>query len=85
VVINLYLISQTINCGYGILDSAIVCAASEDEARMIHPGESDDWEGRECAVYPSTWCDAKDVVVEEIGVASSGIPEGIICASYNAC
>lgn len=38
--LNLYLISQTVNNGYDTYDSAVVAAASEEEARLIYP---DNW------------------------------------------
>ena len=36
---NIYLISQDINCGYDTYDSCVVIAESEDDARTVHPSE----------------------------------------------
>ena len=79
---NLYLISQTENEGYNTYDSAVVCAETEEKARMIHPYIID-WGGGD-EMY-GTWCDAEDVKVELIGSAVLGtkLPE-VICSSFNA-
>jgi hypothetical protein len=81
-IMNLYLISQDVNDDYDTYDSAVVCADTGDEARMIHPGGGDDWDGED-EKY-SSWCTAKNVLVEEIGIAHFGNCKGIICASFNA-
>lgn len=36
---KLYLLSQDINDGWDTYDSCVVCAKSEEEARLIHPSE----------------------------------------------
>jgi hypothetical protein len=75
---KLYLISQTVNLGYDIYDSAVVAAESEDAARNIHPRKfAPDWDSTE-------WCEPDSVKVTFIGT-SDCIPEsGVICASFNA-
>lgn len=78
---KLYLISQYENTDYDTYDSAVVCAETEEEARMIHPGK-DEWDG-EMDKY-DTWCAAKDVKVELIGIADDSVKEGVVCASFNA-
>ena len=82
---NIYLISQHTNNGYGIYRSAVVRAASEDEARNMHPGYGlpTDWT---CTEWPylSGWVSSPDLVnVEHIGTAlSSQAQPGVICANY---
>jgi len=80
---NLYLISQDENYGYDTYDSAVVAADNEEAARMFHPGFDDDydWNGVD---EGTTWCDAKDVKVEFLGVAKHGTSRGYICVSFNA-
>lgn len=78
---NLYLISQTININYDTYDSAVVAAESEEAARMTHPNEEANWDGKEYKY--GTWCNANDVTVKYIGKAAEGI-SGVICASFNA-
>jgi hypothetical protein len=75
--VNLYKISQS-SSGDFTYDCAIVCAADETAARNTHPsGHNED---------PFlTWCETPDqVTVELVGVASPGIPEGVLVASFNA-
>jgi len=80
---NLYLISQDVNNDYDTYDSAVVAADNEEAARMFHPGlyEGFDWNG---VGGCGSWCDAKDVKVEFIGIAKHGTIRGCICASFNA-
>jgi hypothetical protein len=79
--VNLYLISQTEEEGYDTYDSAVVCAASEDEARKLHPsGRNEQW-----GTAYSAWCAAPEsVTVKQIGVAVEERPAGIVLASFNA-
>ena len=82
----LYKISQDVNIGYDTYDSAVVCAESEDDARMINParyscGNYEEWDGENDDFL---WCGAKDVKVEIIGIASRVLPRGVVVASYNA-
>ncbi len=79
---NLYLISQNANCGYEHFDCAVVAAASEQEAKLIHP----DGRGKlgDANLYTGDWVDdPRDVTAELIGVAAEGVRAGVICASFN--
>jgi len=77
----LYLLSQSANRGYDTHDSCIVCAESDEEARLITPNFSG-WKTRfNC----STWCQTPEqVTVEKIGVAKPSLEIGIVLASFNA-
>lgn len=87
---NLYKISQDSNGDYDTFDSAVVCAENEEIARQMIPcfiydadevePLSTDWSP------PSTcWCASPDLVkVKLIGTAAPGMPQGLICASFNA-
>jgi hypothetical protein len=79
---NLYVISQTANDDYDTYDSAVVAAESEDEARMIHPNRIIDWDGEPKDF--DTWTAAKNVKVELIGQAVTGVEMSIIVASFRA-
>ena len=86
---NLYLISQTVNNGYDTYDSAVVCAKSEENARVIHPSTynlknewwSDHW-------YCGDWTMPENVKVELIGTlineSAEDLEKEVICASFNA-
>lgn len=83
----LYRISQDVNNDHNTYDSAVVCAGSEDEARMMHPArlacdDCEEWNGKDEEF--SMWCAAKDVQVEIIGTAANNLQRGLIVASYNA-
>jgi hypothetical protein len=82
---DLYLISQHSNDGYGVYRSAVVCASSEDEARNIYPGDGlpTDWSSTEWP-YLSQWVRSPElVIVEHIGTAvPSRTQPGVICADY---
>ena len=76
---KLFLISQTVNTKYDTYDSAVVCAATEEDAIKIPPGDP--------AYYQSpidVWCQEKDVKVKFIGEAAPEMEVGVICASFNA-
>lgn len=93
---NLYLISQEANAEYGTYDSAVVCAASEDDARLIHPAGSPvrrmrppAWGDHDGEVGWSwaddEWTSPDQVTVQLIGRAADHIKPGtVVCASYNA-
>lgn len=96
---NIYRISQDVNHGYDVFDSAIVCANTEEEAVRIHPKDN------ECP-YGEVWWDdydnlfeepmkrnvhctwvhrLSDVEVEFIGTTNGDYKVGdILCASFNA-
>jgi hypothetical protein len=88
---KLYRISQSVNRGYDTYDSAVVCAASEDEARLIRPYwatskylyptyQSYNDSDRE---YDRTWCIPEHVQVTYLGETHLTEVE-VICASFNA-
>ncbi len=77
------------NSEWDSFDSAVVCAHSEEEARMIHPS-GEEWNGinkdrRKDNYSSDDWIDAKDVIVEYIGEAAQEYSSiQVICASFNA-
>jgi len=79
---KLYHISQTENNDYDTYSDLVVCAASEEEARLIHPRHGDDpWKEDTFG----SWCKSPEsVTVECIGDALPNIEPGIICASFHA-
>jgi len=94
---NIYKISQEPKCEYGVYDSAIIAAESEEDARLIHPNEdayikNEDWymtthAGIELKYTFGTWVAFKDIYlikVELIGKAKEGTKRGVILASFNA-
>ena len=80
---KIYFLSQEDNLGYDTWDSCVVCAETEEEAKLIHPDGSDKpfikgdlWH---------TWADSPESVhCEEIGIANDPKVKGVICASFNA-
>jgi hypothetical protein len=97
--VNLYLIQQSVNRDYDTYYDAVVAAASEEEARLIHPdgssmssmvnsktvdGTEDDDDWVDY-FRKRTWVtNPKDVSVKLIGVAVEGTKSGVICASFHA-
>lgn len=91
---KLYLISQTVNRRYDTFDSAVVCAKDEEEARDTLPGGGSYSEELKRELldpenyfnyYQYTWAQNKDdVKVEYLGQAVKGLPEGVVCSSFNA-
>jgi hypothetical protein len=79
---KLWIIKQNMNNDYDTYSDAVVCADTEEEARLIHPNGYDDWDGTDNTF--STWCGYKDVVVEYIGEAKEGLKKGVVCASFHA-
>lgn len=83
---NLYAISQDQNTGYDVYDSAVVAAATEEDARRQHP-DGTVWgvdPGKWADTY-SSWCsDPVYVRVTLIGTAAPGIAAGVIVSSFNA-
>jgi hypothetical protein len=75
---KLYLIERTDNWSYDDYDSVVVCAESEDEARLINP--DGEWGQRF-----RSWCATPDQVkVTYIGVAGPLVSKGVVLASFNA-
>jgi hypothetical protein len=76
---KLWLIYQRDNTGWDTYDSAVVAAETEDEARLIHPGNGK-WNDRW-----SAWASTPDKVhVDYIGEAKDGTEHGVVLASFNA-
>ncbi len=82
---NLYLISQKQNTDWDTYDAVVVCAPSEEAAKLINPNRlgadgKDDWDDP----Y-SSWCSSPEQVSAElIGTAAEGQKEGIVLAAFNA-
>ena len=91
---NLYRISQSANDGYDTYDSAIVAAATEEQARRISPDGNVVWsDAMKCWVgengkrrdWTGLWCaNIDEVTVELIGQAKDGTEPGVILGSFNA-
>lgn len=94
--LGLYRISQDENVTYDTFDSAVVAAASEDDARRVHPdGSGATWAGsawddpeRSAMDHLNaarTWAPPERVRVDRIGTAAPGIAAGaVLAASFNA-
>ena len=81
---KLYHLSQNVNNEYDTFSDMVVCAESEDEARLIHPSHwrADPW--KEDRPY-STWCKTPDqVTVKYLGEAAESLEKGVICSSFHA-
>lgn len=82
--VNLYRISQGVNSGWDIYDSAVVAAESEEIARRMHPGNG------ELLNPPGTWSGydwaraETQVFVELLGECNPARNRSVICASFNA-
>lgn len=78
---KLWLIKQDVNNNYDTYDEAVVCAESEEAARMIHPAGGT---FRSSSRYDWAY-NPEQVSVTYIGEASSDLePGSVVCASYNA-
>ena len=78
---NLYYLSQDDNRDYDTYSDCVVAAESEEAARVINPGGSDQWDDPRT----SNWARKPEFVkVKLIGVAIEGTKAGVICASYHA-
>jgi hypothetical protein len=85
---NLYLISQTENDCYDTYDSAVICAASAEEAQKVHPAihhESPDLDPWTSRFYSDRWASSPAAVtVKLLGTADPTIPAGVVLTSFNA-
>ena len=72
---NLYLISQTFSRDYDAYDAAVVCAESEQDARLTKPVEY---------VFESMWAPADAVEVKFLGPADPSVEAGVVLASFKA-
>lgn len=79
----LWLITQNDNRGYDTFDGAVVVAATEEEARSIHPsGDEERWRWP----YSRVWADRpENVECQRLGLANPKLEAGtIVLASFNA-
>ena len=74
---NIYLLKNDNPDDFYYYDAMVVCAASEEDARTMHP-EIGAWEGD--SPYDG-WCPAKDVKVTYIGTAAEGMGAGLVLSS----
>jgi hypothetical protein len=95
--LHLYKISQHVNNTWDTYDSAVVVAATPEEARLIHPKQirkrsvwtadlSTWWELDEDG-YPKddSWAHPDKVEVELVGEAAPHLTAGtVVCASFKA-
>jgi hypothetical protein len=82
----LWLISQTVNNDWDTYASAVVCAASEEEARLMHPDGSSKWDDVESHwdYGRYSWADPSNIAVRMIGITDKGVEPGVICSDFNA-
>lgn len=90
---NLYLLKRTDKVSWDEYDSAVVKAASEEEARLIHPSMYGNYKWKNNAwffndlkqeSYAHGWTDPSKISVTLIGKALKDLKETVICASFNA-
>ena len=89
---NLYLITTKISVGCDAYDSAVVAAATAEDARLVHPNPNNyyregkwlmriiDWE----IDQHGGWVHPDDVDVELLGILSPSRGSGVILSSFNA-
>ena len=83
--LKLYHISQSQNSGWDTTSDMVVCATSEDDARLVHPDDFDLMDRDPWTYEWSSWCKSPDQVeVVYIGVAAPDVKPGIVCASFHA-
>ena len=93
---KLWLISQSENNGYDTYDSAVVAAETEEEARVMYPGDpcykwkwsGSKWQyhgpdGQVFNMQGYSWVDPVVVDVQFLADGYQG-PAGTVCASFNA-
>jgi len=77
----LYKLTRPDDCDYDEYDSAIVCAANPDDARLIHPSGHNEEYDRNWNSFTSR----DRVIIKRIGIADDDLEQNsVICASYNA-
>ena len=95
---NIYLLSQRkpdgslITENYDVFDTCVVFAASEEEARNIHPDsdgtciwQEGKWFDTKHKLHYDDWVAPEDVTVTLIGTAlNENPPSRVICASFLA-
>ncbi len=82
----LYALTQEENLsGLGHFDACIVCAQSEDEAKLIHPDGRLIWDYEEPEPWRA-WAESPEYVrCKLIGTAAEGIEKGVFMARYIPC
>jgi len=80
---NIYLISQGVNDDYDTYDSAVVIAATLDDAQLMHP-EGAQWRDGRWSRGGNTWAPPEKVAAQMIGTAGPNDTPNVICASFNA-
>lgn len=79
---KLFLLEQDSVFGYDTYDSCVVRALTEEDAKLIYPGDSQyDTEGQRD--WPQKERRSSQVTATYLGEAIDGEP-GTICASFNA-
>lgn len=90
---NLYLITSKISVGYDAYDSAVVAAATVEDARIIHPGggycyrkDLGGWTLRkeDCVGHTTGWVKPENVDVKLIGTTDPYREGDVILASFIA-
>ena len=83
---NIYLISQNHNNDYDTYDSAVVVAATAEDARVMHPnGRNEDMLDQNKNDKSCDWVsDPLLVDTKFIGVAAKNLQRSVILASFNA-
>lgn len=77
---KLWLITQDENKGYDTHDSAVVVAASEEDAKQIDVGG---WDWKETRY--TSWASSPDKVEARcLGDATPGLERGVVLSSFNA-
>jgi hypothetical protein len=85
---NLYLIEGKTS-GYDVYTSAVIAAASAEDAKLMHPDGQSVWidDAKEWRISTrsktNTWCHPKDVEAYHIGVSHIDTTS-VILASFNA-
>jgi hypothetical protein len=90
-IFRLYLLTNPhdLSDQWDVYRSAIVCSASEQGARHLHPRETENnkcwWEDHEAYGPVDSWCLPEVVQVRHIGEAAEGIKPGtVLCTSFKA-
>ncbi len=68
--------------GYGTYTSCVVIAASEEDARHIHPDGKVREQNDLDAEWTETWVLPENVSVTRIGIADPHLKTGVVCADY---
>lgn len=79
---KLYLISQDVNEECDTYTEAVVAAANEVEAKMIHPADSPAYTVGAGEGKDGCWVKLNSVKVKEIGLAKDPKFTGVILSSY---